>query len=137
MNNALHRFDSECKPAARCVWYFQAVCATMSHVARVRKSADQGKKAMKWIREVDSEKSLQLGMMVDSSDEIISVLRNNEPELFDESKLRSLLATLKDRLRSLFWDELCWNSGFAKVMIDILGSDCSLACSDGSVKALG
>ena len=137
MNSALHRFDTESKPAARVVWYFKPLCRSMSKIGKARKGLKQGKRAAQWMARVDSERCLQLAMMCDGADESIRILRAFEPELFDESTLRPLITSYNNRLRALFFDELCWQSGFTKVMVNTLHQDCFLECPDSAAKILG
>ena len=137
MNSALHRFDTESKPAARVVWYFKPLCRTMTKVGQARKGSLQGRRAAQWIAQVDTERCLQLAMMCDAADESIRLLRAFESELFDESTLRPLITSYKDRLRALFFDGQCWQSGFTKVMVETLHQDCFLQCPNSARKILG
>lgn len=68
------------------------------------------------------EFALQAAMMGDAGDEVLQVVRAFDSESSDPTKIRQLLMDFHCRLRALFCDGLCLETGLTKEMLATLRS---------------
>jgi len=87
-----HRFDSQAEPLARIVLAFDAVLKAASVISHARKQDDAGKSAALFLEWLDDEKALQLAMLADASDQILTLVRKVDVDSPDPSEHANFIA---------------------------------------------
>ena len=89
-----HRFDSQAEPLARIVLSFDGVLRAASILSHSRKSDDAGKAASQFLQWLDDEKALQVAMLADASDQILTLTRHCDVEFPDPAEHAAFVGTL-------------------------------------------
>ena len=99
---APHRFESAAQPLTRICLFFHSFVATAKRVAWERKGKEEGQACDAFLRWLDVEKCVQLGMLADAAVENLQLTRLVDYQGFPLDELASYLAAFKRRLRALF-----------------------------------
>ena len=131
------RFETCQKPLIRRSLHHEALLATAVVVSRGRHGRDEADAANQFLREETSERATQAAMMADGGDECLCLTRFLEPELFDTTKFAKVLADHHARMRGLFMDGLCLESGATGALLRSLKEAPKTVMVNGSVKTIG
>ena len=120
---APHRFESLQKPLSRIVLFFPAFWATLAQISWERKGQAEGKAALAFLEELQTEHRIQAAMLADAGEENLRLTRLVDYEGFPLAELPSNVLAFRDRLRQLFSgpSPLCLRTDcFTQHMVQVL-----------------
>ena len=115
-----HRFDSQAEPFARIVLSFDAVLKASEVISHARKGDDAGKHAAKFLGWLNDEKALQLAMLADASDQILTLVRKVDVDFPDPSEHAKFVAAFILEGTRMWLEDKCWAIGCTEVMMRFL-----------------
>lgn len=129
---AAHRFESIAAPLSRLVLFFPAVIQTVAQIARERKSGDEGKAAVKFLRWVNFERCMQVAMMTDAVTENLQLTRLVDFEGMPVDSFPGQILAFRDSIRTLFLGQNpgCLHAGFTSHMIAVLKRPFTITLGD-------
>ena len=132
------RFDSTAKPLSRSVLFWQPLLNTAVTIMEDRgKQQSEAVAAKLFLKFVDEEVGLTVGMLADGGDETLLLTRTADNEMMDPCRFPAECVVFHDRLLAI-WGEnaACWETGFTKLMLQTLRSKVAFFL-DGSAKSVG
>ena len=118
---AKHRFESLSSPLGRILLNMTAFIATVQRIGQTRTDST-GKQAVTFLRQLSSERLLQVGLLSDAMDECMLLIRSVDCEEVDVAEVPQQIQGFVDRLHALFGSERRALSvpGYTKHVIDLL-----------------
>lgn len=132
-----HRFEIAQRPYVRMCLFYEALIGTASTTMRGRSGKQEAKSAEEWLEQQDAEMAIQAAMMGDAGDEMLQLIRFFDNEAFDLTKVHQTLIDFHTRLRALFVDGLCVQTGLTGVMLQSLRDSPKLVHLRAGVKQIG
>ncbi len=131
------RFDSTSKPLGRSVIHLEALIATAVDIMTKRSGVEQ-EAAKIFLRFIDTEVAVQLGLLADCGDELLILTRRQDTEDADQTQFPQQLRELIHRLNVLYSDAAprCYQTGYAYFMLQQLRRP-MLFYIDGAPKTVG
>lgn len=121
---AKHRFDSWQKPFARVCLSLDAIIATAQAMHEERRHDAAGRFGKAFLRLLDEEAILTLGMLADAGEETVELIRFMDEERADKVELCFHWRRFLDRVTALFVDGRgCLRSGYTGHMLDLLTTE--------------
>lgn len=132
------RFDSTQRPVGRGVLFHQPTLLTAQQIVQARRDADEVRIAMEFLRYVDAEVLLTLGLLADAGDEASAHLRFCDSENADPGELAKHNKQLMQRIACLFGPEgRAFECGYSKFILENLRRTPVVVQVDGKVKTIG
>ncbi len=118
---AKHRFESWTKPFGMMIMTLPALVRTVEQISMKRPGTQEGRDADAFLDALCPESILQLGMMADASDEVLTLIRLFDDEAHDISIQSVALRDFQDRVNLLFRDAQCFTiTGYTKVSMNFI-----------------
>ena len=120
---AKHRYESWAKPFAMVVMTLPALIRTAEEISLVRAGKQEGKDADKFLKFLNAERVLQLGMLADGADEAYLLIRIFDDEETDPARQSDELWMFRRRVALLFGHQTarCLTlAGYTKTACDFL-----------------
>ncbi len=117
---AKHRYDSCQRPLGRSVLFMNALLQTATQIATSRHGRREAVKAQEFLHFIDDEAILQLGMLADSGDEAIQLIRVMDSEDLDLSEMPSAVQRLIHSITALFVQGECVHCGYTAYALQYL-----------------
>ena len=121
----------------RITLHYEAMVGTAVTVARGRSGKVEAKSANDWLRDQTAETAIQTAMMGDAGDETLQLVRFFDTEDFDLTMIHQVLIDYHSKLRALFVDGLCLETGLTAVMLKTLRESPMLVNVGGKPKRIG
>ena len=99
---AKHRYESWAKPFAMVVMTLPALIRTAEEISLVRAGKPEGKDADRFLKFLNAERVLQLGMLADGADEAYLLIRIFDDEETDPARQSDELWMFRRRVALLF-----------------------------------
>ena len=132
------RFEVSQRPCVRSVLHYEALVGTATAVMRGRHGRKEAKAAEEWLQKQTGEMALQLAMMGDAGDATLMLIRFFDQEFVDRTKLHQVLLDYHTRLRALFVDGLCLETGLTQLMLRTLQKEPKLVrLTGGDIVQIG
>jgi hypothetical protein len=122
---AKHRYESWAKPFAMVVMTLPAMIRTAEEISLVRAGKPEGNDADRFLKFLNAERVVQLGMMADGADEAVVLIRIFDDEQTDPARQSDELWMFRRRLELLFGSRTarCFTlEGYTKTACDFLES---------------
>ena len=120
----------------RFVLYFPAVVATMLEVAVTRRGRPEGKRAEGLLAFIDNERALTDATLADVGDEALQLTRFYDTGSHDPASAASVHDEFRARVDFLFVQGRCWEFGFCKYALRVLGRSYAVV-HDGAPRIIG
>ena len=128
-----HRFDSQAEPLARMATTFDAVLRTASAVSHARKSDAPGKAAASFLQWLTAEAAIQMAMLADASDQVLTLVRTADQDTPDPAEMASFVSSFLMEGTRLWLEGRCWGYGSTKAMIAYLAKPHTYLIVEGSM----
>ncbi len=106
-------------------------------VRRGRQGRAEAKAAEEFLQEETAERSVQAAMMADAADEAMTLTREFDREDVNVPSIHRSLQDYQKRMRALFIDGLAVETGFTKMMIEMLRNSVRTLHLKSGLKILG
>lgn len=121
LHAAKHRFESYATPLGVMLQELDQFLDVAQKIGDQRQGSKEHGDFVDWLRGLDEERLVQLGMIADCSDEMLVSTREVDDENVDTSKMHDAIQGLLCRLDALFNKKACLKlPGYTKHVIDTL-----------------
>ena len=136
---AKHRFDSTSRPISRAVLNLHGLIKTADHIARIRRAGSREVDTAKdFLRFIDVERAIQLGMLADAGMEALHLTRLCDKEDWATEDAGFWVSSTLSMIQMLFVDgDVVTTVGHTKWIIDVLKSSPLTFFVDGAPRQLG
>ena len=131
-----HRFDSQAEPLARMSMQFGAVVQAASKISHARKSENAGKQATAFLQWLDDEKALQMAMLADAADQVLTLVRQHDTDFPDPAQYASFVSAFILEGTRMWLEDKCWAIGCTDIMMRFLAKSRTYLIAGGSGGAL-
>lgn len=132
------RFDSTQRPVGRGVLFHQPTLLTAQQIAQARRDKEEARVATEFLRYVNEEVLLTLGLLADAGDEASAHLRFCDSENADTAELAKHNKQLMQRIVCLFGPEgRAFECGYSKFILENLRRAPVVVHVDGKIKSIG
>ena len=136
---AKHRCDSTSRPISRAVLNLHGLIKTADQIARLRRTGSREvDTAKEFLRFIDVERAIQLGMLADAGIEALHLTRLCDKENLATEDVGFWVSSTLSRIQMLFVDgDVVTTVGHTKWIIDVLKSSPLVFFVDGAPRQLG
>ena len=114
-----HRFDSQQRPLAKFILFFDAFVKVAIHLAADRNHSDTAH-AEEFLSQVTDQQLILLSMCADASDEAVRLIRYFDSDTWDIASMQYECSVYASRLKHLFLDGQVVHSGYTQHMLETL-----------------
>ena len=108
-----HRFDSQQRPLAKFILFFDAFVKVAIHLAADRNHSDTAH-AEEFLSQVTDQQLILLSMCADASDEAVRLIRYFDSDTWDIASMQYECSVYASRLKHLFLDGQVVHSGYTQ-----------------------
>ena len=98
----MHRIEVDATPMGRSCLLFHAAMRAQIHIAVMRKGSVPSSAASEFLRWLTTEKALQMGMLADSSDDVLHFIRMRDTEASDPATISAALNRFRGTLDRMY-----------------------------------
>ena len=130
-----HRFDSQQRPLAKFILFFDAFVKVAIHLAADRNHSDTAH-AEEFLSQVTDQQLILLSMCADASDEAVRLIRYFDSDTWDIASMQYECSVYASRLKHLFLDGQVVHSGYTQHMLETLKKSRGWLCR-GRPRSIG
>lgn len=134
---ALHRYETLATPLSRFVLDTEAIASVAVRIVAQRSGTRAAHAAADFLRALDAEMVLSLGLLADAADEAMAVVRAFDGSQVDPAQANKLVEEFLDRVVDLFVNEKVLHAeGHTRVALQWLSTP-HVYLVDGTVRTIG
>ena len=112
-----HRFDSQAEPLSRMSVAFDALLQSASQISHARRNEDAGKQAANFLQWITDESALQMAMLADASDQVLTLVRKQDADCPDPALHASFVKAFILEGTRYWLENHCWPNGCTNIMM--------------------
>ena len=113
-----------------------ALLQTAARISHARKTEEVGKQCAAFLQWVNSERALQLAMLADASDQVLTLVRQSDTDVPDPAEHAAFVSAFVLEGTRLWLEDHCWTCGCTRDMLRLLARPRTYLIADGTAGRL-